>query len=94
MPFGAVHFGTSEDVHDVAVRKGLVVVEGGAEVPSEHSVVVPFVDTSHRKYGNRQGIWIVRILIEVRVVLSDGSRAHLPICKCLVRIVENIVFLG
>ena len=75
----------------MGIGKHIVPGGGEAEVSARHLVVLLHVDTTFGQYADGQGIGIVGIMVEPRVVLSDDGIAHSTIGLCLVRIVFDLM---
>ena len=61
------------------------------EVIAEHTVVCSVKNTSIRKDGNRQGIDIVGVCIQIVVVVANSRVAHGTVSLCLVGVVLYVM---
>ena len=74
--------------------EGLVVGGRQSGVPAEHLVVRPFEDTAVREDDLRDGVRIVLVGVQVRVVVPDGGRLLGPVGLRLVGVVLDVVQAG
>ena len=89
-----VGFHTGIEVDDVIFGIYVVVTCGCADVPLEHAAVGALIDTTVGQHRNREGVDVVRVLVEKRVLVADGRGRHGAVCFCLVGVVLDEVFLG
>lgn len=77
----------------MAFSERVVIIGCSTEIIPYHFIISLLINTALRENGYRQGIRIVRIGVEERIFITNGSIAHSAVSLCLVRVVCDEVFL-
>ena len=76
------------------IDKGVIIAEGSTEVISTGSTVSLLTNTALREYYYRKCKGVIRILVEIGIIISNGGIRHCAVGKYPVGILFVFCILG